>query len=63
MTPLPTGKDVSKHTGRKDWLNMAPLHSCLFRAPQWKKKTGSNAAKCKGRAPGPAAAHMAASSW
>ena len=53
MTPLPTGKDV-KHTGRKDWLNMAPLRG--------KKKTGANA-KCKGRAPGPAAAHMAASSW
>ena len=31
MTPLPTGKDVSKHTGRKDWLNMAAASS-------WKKK-------------------------
>ena len=25
MTPLPTGKDVSKHTGRKDEVNMATL--------------------------------------
>ena len=42
MTPLPTGKDANKHTGRKDWLNMtAP---CLFegRPPVFGKANKKN---------------------
>ena len=41
MTPLPTGKDVSKHTGRKDWLNMA--------ASSWKTKNRRQCRKVQGK--------------